>query len=154
MQHADYPEVPDDFGHWLAGFIDGEGCFQIVRNGTGFAMRFAITLRDDDRPLLTEIQTRTGLGKIYARRVTNANVSGANPTVIWNVARKADILRLVTLLDRYPLRGKKMLDFIIWREAVLYRKDGRNRPRANGNWGPVPRLFDDLRAVRAYAPRG
>jgi hypothetical protein len=25
------PELDDAFGHWLAGFADGEGCFSIIR---------------------------------------------------------------------------------------------------------------------------
>lgn len=33
MPAADYPDVPPHFGHWLAGFIDGEGCFGIRKSG-------------------------------------------------------------------------------------------------------------------------
>jgi len=36
----------DRFGYWLAGFIDGEGCFYIQSNHkTGCAPRFSLRVR-------------------------------------------------------------------------------------------------------------
>ena len=39
------------FGDWLAGFVDGEGCFRlhVERNGNYYACHFQIKLRRDDR---------------------------------------------------------------------------------------------------------
>lgn len=121
MQHADYPEVSDDFGHWLAGFIDGEGCFSITYNGGrgNHSMRcqFRIALRSDDTPLLEECQRVTGLGTVYQQ----AGRGTDNPSAMWHVAHKSDAARLIELLDRFALRSKKARDYMIWREGVRIR---------------------------------
>src|SRR4051812_25416446 len=60
----------DGFGHWLAGFIDGEGCFRLHTlydsryAYTYYACYFALDLRDDDTAVLEECVKRTGLGRV------------------------------------------------------------------------------------------
>jgi hypothetical protein len=43
----------------------------------------------------------------------------SRPQTNWIVQRQADCLRMVSILDRYPLLGKKLGQYEIWREAVL-----------------------------------
>ena len=157
MQTAEYPEVPDDFGHWLAGFIDGEGCFTIDPKRTAsqvrYSCRLAIRLRDDDAPLLLSIAQRTGCGSID--RDTNARAAhhargGGNPQARWLVVRKMDCLRMITILDAHPLLSKKARDYAIWREAA--RIYARLHPSTCAyDWRPIARLRDQLMAGRAYA---
>jgi hypothetical protein len=58
------------------------------------------------------------------RRLSAGSVSGPhratgrNPTVVLSVVSRGDLLRLCDVFDRYPLRGKKHLEYTIWREAV------------------------------------
>ena len=55
------------FLNWLAGFIDGEGCFLISQpkqRNTHVDISFALGLRDDDIDILEEIQQRLGIGTV------------------------------------------------------------------------------------------
>jgi hypothetical protein len=140
----------DGFGHWLAGFADGEGCFNIARNGNGSMFcQFRIQVRSDDEPILLEIQRRTGLGrltKVYKNR-------GANPSVIWYVSSKAECLALVELFETYPLRAKKQRDFEIWARAVRSWQTLRQRGPCYSGPRPIdltllPALKEELHAIR------
>lgn len=110
------------FGHWLAGLADGEGTFGVLFVKDNLSCRFQIMLRWDDRPLLVEIQERTGLGRIYDVKRSGArggkNTSGSQNCVSWCVYRKDECLELVKLFRRFPLRSKKARDFEMWAEAV------------------------------------
>jgi hypothetical protein len=146
--------MDDLFGHWLAGFIDGEGTFQIqhhpARRGARahVSLRFSITLRNDDIAILEEIAERTGLGLVRRRRPRNHD---SQPQATWRVGRKDECLRLVELLDRYPLRAKKRHDYTIWREAALLWNAVDSRTATN-DWGPLLALIDRLKSGRRYAP--
>jgi hypothetical protein len=137
--------VDDAFGHWLAGFIDGEGCFWIRRDKSSWTVRFRLVLRYDDRPVLAEIARVTGLGLLRDR-----DHSPGNPQSGWEVHRKADQLMLVELLDLYPLRSKKARDYALWRKAVLYRATMRHRGPRRADWGPIPDLAHALTTGRRF----
>lgn len=111
--------VDRDFGHWLAGFIDGEGCFYITRDNQRavYRARFSLSLRSDDRPILDEARDRTGLGRVHNYKGQNANQVSR-----WMIQSRADTEALVALLDRFPLRAKKRNDYAIWREAVFCQR--------------------------------
>lgn len=129
-----------DFGHWLAGFIDGEGCFLIAVNGGYFSPRFSIKLRADESPIIERIHQETRIGKTSFYPYNGIK---GNPQVNWNVNSRQDCRTLADLLDKYPLRAKKAKDFAIWRQAV--RLDGK---------GHQPRLAvlrDELKAAREYS---
>lgn len=55
--------VGPEFGNWLAGFTDGEGCFTVeaYRGRASHSCSFTIALRVDDKSILDECQLRTGL---------------------------------------------------------------------------------------------
>lgn len=113
---ACWESMPTDFGHWLAGFADGEGCFYVKRvTGRYLICAFTLALRLDDNAILDEIQSETGLGTIH---ITRRAKWGSNDQAVWNVRKKDDVLELVRIFERYPLRAKKARDFAIWREAA------------------------------------
>lgn len=148
----------DAFGHWLAGFIDGEGCFRIQcglshRRFPSYVCTFSLKQRDDDASLLAAIAERTGIGGI---REDRARPGGSKPCVIWRVESKADTMGLVRLLDRYPLRSRKRRDYAIWREAVLYRARDRRGNRWHGqrDWQPMAEFKRRIEEARAYVGRG
>jgi hypothetical protein len=143
---------PDDaFGHWFAGFADGEGSFDIhsVASGAAYICRFIIGLRSDDRAVLDEIAARTGLGSIYAVPPRESQWHSARAQVTWTVARKAEVLRLVAIFDRYPLRAKKARDFATWRLAVFAWQEVKAR-RPGYDWSRMAQLKQELEAGRRY----
>lgn len=146
------------FGHWLAGFIDGEGSFTIipqnrqrVRGATArWSCQFGIQVRDDDHSILEEILLQTGLGRCYRSRAA----SHRNPLARWTIASKRDAAGLVELLDEFPLRAKKARDFVLWREAVAVWIALGNAGYGQGvrfDWTDMERLSNELKACREYA---
>lgn len=124
------------FGHWLAGFTDGEGSFFCAlrprRNGREFYGSFAITLRVDDLPVLREVHAFLGVGNLYERQ--NGRWSPQCRLLVQNQAGRA---RVIEVFDAYPLRAKKAIDYALWREAVRL---------ADG-----PRELRDLSRIRVLA---
>lgn len=55
----------DEFLEWLRGLTDGEGCFLISENKSGFTFKFMIYMHKDDAPMLKYVCTRLGVGKVY-----------------------------------------------------------------------------------------
>jgi hypothetical protein len=144
--------VDDSFGNWLAGFLDGEGCFviekspQSVKQRTyGYFCACQVGLRRDDESILREIAARTGLGTIR-----HFHPGRGNAAVSWCVRAKVECAEFVKLLDRYPLRAKKAPEYAVWRQAVLawqsIRK-GRNVPR---DYSQMEHCAEALKALRAY----
>jgi hypothetical protein len=124
---------------WLAGFADGEGCFQILGAANHYAPRFRIVLRDDDADILFELHREFG-GSLGSRRKPNA---ASRPQIEWRVIDKRSLQRLVDYFDRFPLRAKKQRDYAIWRAAVIsYSANEPCERRAA--------LKSDLQSVRAY----
>jgi hypothetical protein len=160
MQHEAYPEVPPDFGNWLAGFIDGEGCFRIHRHvsrrgAVYYQCRFLITIRHDDRPILEEIRRILGVGTLCVNRRQYARNENHKPVSILYVDCRAGAARLVEILDRYPLRAKKARDYALWREAVLFwlarSHLGSSRRAGQGrDWGRVEELRRALMDGRRF----
>ncbi len=125
---------PDEhFGHWFAGFTDGEGCFSIDKIRISYICKFTIALRVDDMPILEEIRARFQIGEVYHLKPRNQSRAAA----ILRVARMDDVLKLVSILNRYPLRAKKRNDYIIWRDAVALWT-GRRGHHAMTSRGPHP----------------
>jgi hypothetical protein len=143
----------DGFGHWLAGFFDGEGCFVIWtargRGTVSYACRAQIKLRDDDAAILHEVQRRTGVGRVIAEKVygkANRDTKNTNPQMVWLAANKADCARVVRLFDRFPLRAKKRADFDLWRLAV---REWQTKDRY-GQWNRMAAFRRQLIESRRY----
>jgi hypothetical protein len=109
-------KIDPAFGHWFAGFADGEGSFLITRVGKSYRCIFNLHLRGDDRPVLEEIHSTLGIGTLwdfppYGQR-------GINKTTRWEVIRKQEVIELRDVFLTFPLRAKKANDFAIWSKAV------------------------------------
>src|SRR5438552_588191 len=100
--------IDDAFGHWLAGFIDGEGCFIIRQmNRNEIYCSFSISLRDDDAAIIEEIRSRLGgIGILKFRHRKGRNGNDC-PQVEWVLQSGQDCAVLVRVLDKYQLRAKK-----------------------------------------------
>lgn len=147
--------VDDGFGHWLAGFLDGEGCFSIKTQSRGYACDLILWVRADDKSIIDEIVTRTGIGSVVFRNHRPATPNqeyAAHPLVGWSVRRKPDCIALVSLIDRYPLRAKKARDYAVWREAVMLWAEkpyGRGRSGPS-DWSEMSVLKQHIEDVRRY----
>jgi len=158
--------MDDAFGHWFAGFTDGEGCFSIRKTGHirrryagSLQCCFSITLRADDLPVLQHIKATLGFGNIYLQNPPSKRVN-SHPAFQWAVSSQAGCMRLVELFDQFPLRAKKSADFGVWREAVVYWVGLPKATRKTGQRDMVrfEELRQKLKAVRSYEqvdiPRG
>lgn len=148
--------MDDAFGHWLAGFIDGEGSFSIARQKRNgyytYAPNFQLKVRIDDREIVERIEREAGFGwPCYPKRRELGNTQAQ---IGWGVTSKADCVRLVELLDRFPLRAKKARDYAIWREAVLaYAATIRSRNGAvsgHADWSALETARAELVEVRRF----
>lgn len=109
-------DIDPSFGHWFAGFTDGEGCFLIQKKRNGYVCRFSITLRADDRKTLEHIQQELEVGSIYD--IQPKNLRNPNPTCLFQTYSKGAALVVRDLFLIYPLRAKKVHDFQSWSQAV------------------------------------
>lgn len=144
----------DGFGHWLAGFLDGEAAFVInkrKRDGYhSYVPTMKVALRSDDRPILEEASRRLGVGSVFDLAFRNTN---QHPQVAWSVHRRSDCLALVEVLDRFPLRAKKHRDYQVWREAVVLWTSrslyvgGRRGPQ---DWREMEQLYHQLQDTRRW----
>ncbi|MDD5708587.1 MAG: LAGLIDADG family homing endonuclease [Kiritimatiellae bacterium] len=109
---------------WLAGFLDGEGYFQsYIASNKSIQVQLNVTLRADDLPVLTKIQSVLACGNIYVFSRDHEREKygrNANSQARWRVGKRKDIVGvIIPILDRYPLKSKKHSDYLIWREIVL-----------------------------------
>lgn len=113
--------IKPEFGHWFAGFVDGEGSFNITaQKNMGIYCGFHIALRLDDAGILYEIQDALGFGLFTLERRKSTQRPGTKPSLRFYVSGADDCLRLVQLFRHFPLRSKKARDFKIWADAVEY----------------------------------
>lgn len=116
----DYNNLPGDY---VAGFIDGEGCFTIViskhrtkKLGLDARLHFQIELRSDDLLILQQIQKKLNCGHIY---YLNYERYGWHPHVELKVSSLREIIdKLIPFLTQYPLRAKKRLSWEYFLQAV------------------------------------
>lgn len=144
------PVIDPYFGHWFAGFVDGEGCFLIPRIGKSYRCIFNLHLRRDDRPILEEIHSTLEIGKLwdlpsYSKRLGNRD----SPSTRWEVTRKQEIIVLQDVFRTFPLRAKKTTDFAIWSKAVDEWKLHTNRWDAV-SWDSMIALKQQLQESRKY----
>ena len=98
---------------WLAGYIDGEGCFTHTGSVGKLYPKFAIGCRIDDKPILDRLAGELG------GHVTVSHQLGGNrqPSARWCITRRYELETLMDYLDKFPLRAKKAEQLKQWREC-------------------------------------
>ena len=109
-------------GDYIAGFVDGEGCFALKfrrdvrkdRSGNPeyfyWDIEFDIVLKADDKEILEKIGSALNCGTITIDKRGMARYSVSNTNDLFN--------KVVPFFERYRLHAKKRYDFELWREAV------------------------------------
>ena len=112
--------LPPDY---IAGFIDGEGCFTITfakhperKLGVDPRLQFEIELRDDDAPILESIQKSLSCGRIYQLSYERY---GWNPHTKFIISSIKEIReKLIPFLKKHRLRAKKKYSFQLFCQAA------------------------------------
>lgn len=99
--------------HWLAGFIDGKGCFMInvkrnqAKSSKGQCDKvwwtFQITQHSRDTFFMQSIIKYLNCGRVQNRKSEKA--------VDFLVYRLLDINKVITFLEKYPLQSVKQKDY-------------------------------------------
>jgi hypothetical protein len=102
---------------FFSGFVAGDGSFSILPNNGGATWRccLQVKLRADNTPLLATFREWTGAGELFPAPAR----AGSRAQTAWIVARQADCLEVVTLLEAWPPLGKAAYGFRLWKQAVL-----------------------------------
>lgn len=110
-------------GDYIAGFVDGEGCFALkfvrsVRHDRPnkpiyfyWALEFVIMLRADDSEILERIRYTLDCGTV--------RIPAKSSSVRYSVVGFDDLsTKIVPFFKKYPLHAKKKRDYLLWAEAV------------------------------------
>lgn len=109
-------KIPDP--HWLAGFMDGDGCYYIhvrksssCKQGIQIALRLSISQHSRDAELLTSFVEYLNCGVYYSDPVSDRGE--------FRVTRFSDITeKIIPFFDAYPLHSTKALDFADFKKVA------------------------------------
>jgi LAGLIDADG endonuclease len=104
-------QIPSDLGNWIAGFVDGEGSFNVpIRRERDRGLPWRVSLSFKVSQLGDEalwlLRRSFDIGTIRDR---------GDGVFYFEVTKPADPSeRVFPFFDRYPLRGAKQRDLVIW----------------------------------------
>jgi hypothetical protein len=135
-------EVPCDLGHYIAGFVDGEGSFNVpIRRSVDRGLPFRVSLSFNVSQIGPEAPSL--LESVFGVGTTRARGDG-----VWyfEVTKPAELeARVFPFFDRFPLRLSKSSDLAVFRQITAMVQTGRHLS--------VPGFLDIL-ALRAPMNRG
>jgi len=106
---------------YLAGFIDGEGCFSVsihpnpnAKFGWLIDPDFTINQHRQSRELLESIRRFFGCGKIYEKSPNKSNV-----LTFTVYGRKMILEKVIPFLDVHPVISNKRHDYAKFRDIIL-----------------------------------
>jgi LAGLIDADG DNA endonuclease family protein len=122
--------IPCDLGHYIAGFVDGEGSFNVpIRRGQGRRLPWRVSLSFNVSQLGSEapelLRRVFGVGTVRGR---------GDGVYYFEVTRPAELEdRVFPFFERFPLRGAKKGDLEIFTEITrLVRSDRHLSPTGVG----------------------
>ena len=154
--------IPLDVGHHAAGFVDGEGSFNVpIRRmrdrGLPFRVAVSFNVSQVGPEMPQHLRSIFGAGTVRGR---------GDGVFYFEVTRIGDIQeRVFPFFERFPLRGSKKADLVVFREIVALIQAGRHlspagieeilKLRAPMNRGGKRRRTDDqiMGALRAWNPQ-
>jgi len=120
-QQERVPKDVENLNYYLAGFVDGEGCFTIsirkhptkTRFGWTIDPFFQVYQHKDNSRILFLFKEIFGCGYVSKK--------GGNPSCfVYCVDRISDlVLVVIPFFEKHPLVGEKYKNFLLFREVVL-----------------------------------
>ena len=113
---------------WIVGFVDGEGCFHVGINphpemSAGFQVlpEFTVVQHERDIQVLHALKAFFGCGVV---RRNNGD------RMAWRVRGHEHLSKhIVTFFEKHPLKSRKRVDFIKFREIVMLMNRGEHLTR-------------------------
>ncbi len=118
--------IPSDVGNYVAGFVDGEGSFNVpIRRERDRGLPFRVGLS------FNVSQIGDDLPQFLRRVFTVGTVRGRGDGVFYYEVTKPDdlISRVFPFFQRFPLRGTKRRDLEIFEEIAWLVQTGRHLTR-------------------------
>jgi len=154
-------ELPGDY---VAGFVDGEGCFYLTyrseiryeRPGKPKYFRwtpyFAINLRQDDKEILEKIRNTLSCGNIYL-----LNRRDGEKLAQFIIQNMDDLYsKILPFFEKYTLRAKKRHDFELWKKALKIMYNNKKHKMRCSPEDNKKLLFirEEMRAYKSKLARG
>src|SRR3954447_18458442 len=154
--------IPSDLGNWVAGFVDGEGSFNVpIRRERDRALPWRVSLSFNVSQVGAQapnvLRDTFGVGTVRGR---------PDGVFYFEVTRPVDLdERVFPFFERFPLRTPKEKDLAIFRQITELVQAGRHRSslgieqilvlRAPMNRGGKRRYCDDeiIAALKAGNPQ-
>jgi hypothetical protein len=115
--------VPHDLGHYIAGFVDGEGSFNVpIRRERDRGLPWRVSLSFNVSQIGPEapelLRSVFGTGTVRGRR---------DGVFYFEITKPSDLEgRVFPFFERYPLRGPKANDLAVFRQITLLVRSGRH----------------------------
>ena len=131
IDNSDTEQDKDNFSNWLAGFVDGEGCFSLSiepkKGSYQYRPKFSIAVRYDDIYILEQIRKLLKWSGNICR--SDRDDCTSNPIAIYSVRDPDELSNIIIpFFEKYTLRAKKSKDFQIWKKAVDILCTVKQRP--------------------------
>jgi hypothetical protein len=125
--------------YWLAGIIEGEGCFDATRRRSNGAHYPHITVNMTDEDVVRRCHAVAKVGTVYGPHLSPSRAHH-QPIWTWKVGKMADAVGLMMTL--YPIMGERRQAKIRERLAMWQAEDhpGRNPKLTHCHRG---HLYDD-----------
>jgi len=110
-------ELTDD---WIIGFVDGDGCFKIVKTSSN-EKRYCFVVSQDKRSVdvLYALKQKFGCGSV--------NKAGGNMRE-YRVTKKEELSKVILpFFERHPLKTEKWHDFRLFFEELMGRDPNTNQ---------------------------
>ena len=134
--------IPPDLGHWVSGFVDGEGSFNVpIRRARDrgmpwrVALSFNVSQIGEEAPRL--LQSVFGTGTVRGRGDGVFYFEVTTPTALEE--------RVFPFFEQFPLRSPKARDLAVFRQIALLVQSGRHLTVSG---------FEEILTLRAPMNRG
>ena len=130
--------------HWVVGFVDGEGCFHIginvhaeMKAGHQVLPEFTVVQHERDAQVLHGLKAFFGCGVV---RVNHGDRLAYRVRSLEHLRE-----RIVPFFLSHPLKTKKNVDFLKFRDVILLMQRGEHL---------TPEGIENIRRITAVMNRG